>query len=63
MNKTNVGANSDTTYVIIDVVTILIGFAISCLFFFDSFSKDSFRVFVILACVQLIIYLLNNKKE
>lgn len=63
MNKTNVGANSDTTYVIIDVITMLVGFGVSYLFFYDEFTVDSFRVFVILACVQLIIYLLNNKKE
>ena len=63
MNKTNVGANSDTTYVIIDVVTMLIGFGISYLFFRNEITNDSLRVFVILACVQLIIYLLNNKKE
>lgn len=63
MNKTNVGANSDTTYVIIDVVTVFIGFLISYLFFLNRFTADSLRVFIVLALVQLIIYLLNNKKE
>lgn len=63
MNKTNVGANSDTTYVIIDVITVLLGFGVSCFIFRGDFTFESMRVFVILACVQLIIYLLNNKKE
>ncbi|MBE5937555.1 MAG: sugar transferase [Lachnospiraceae bacterium] len=63
MNKSNTGANSDTTYVIIDVFTILLGFLLTTLRFWDDLSVDNTREFTILAFVFLIIFLLNNKKE
>ena len=62
MNKTNIGASSDTVHFLIDCALLCIAYGIVVLFNFDDITSEEMVIFLILVAVQGTIFLLSNKE-
>ena len=64
MNKTNVGATTNTVQILLDVFTVSVAFAISVLVGMDVLSEGEVLEFFVLAAIFCMIYIIsNNTKE
>ena len=63
MNRSNVGASSDTTHFLMDAGLMIFSFGIIALAFHSNITQQELITFLILSCVQGMIFLLANKQE
>lgn len=63
MNKTNVGATTNTVQILLDVFTVSVAFAISVLVGMDVLSEGEVLEFFVLAAIFCMIYIISNKEE
>lgn len=63
MNKSNVGASLDTTHFLIDILVLVVSFAVTVLFWNSDLNSMQTIGLFILTAVYAIIYLLSNRDE
>ena len=63
MNKTNIGASSDTAHFLIDCVLLCVAYGIVILINYRTITPQETITFLILAVVQAMIYLLANRQQ
>ena len=62
MNRTNVGANTNTVQILLDIFILLFALGINILLFGTKLGSDELSGFIILAGVFILIYMLSNKE-
>lgn len=63
MNKSNVGANTDTVHILMDVFIMALSLAITTLFHGNSLDVKQYETLLILVVMYAIIFILSNKQE
>ncbi len=63
MNRSNVGANTNTIQILLDALVLVIAFALNTLLFGGDLAQADFYGVAILAAIFILIFLLSNKEE